>query len=153
MLRRDMTPASRNDPASGTKDVDEYLARVPEEARATLVKIRTTIRAAVPKATEAISYGIPAFKLHGRPLVWYAAFKNHCSFFPISSAIREALGKELERYDTSKGTIRFPVNKPLPAALVRKLVKTRIAENEALAMSKRETRSSENGVRRATGRG
>jgi uncharacterized protein YdhG (YjbR/CyaY superfamily) len=136
MLLRDMTPASRNDSASGSRDVDEYLAGVPEEARAALVKMRTTIRSAVPNATEAISYGIPTFKLHGRPLVWYAAFKNHCSFFPLTSAIREALGKELERYDTSKGTIRFPANKPLPSTLVRKMVRTRLAENERLASSK-----------------
>jgi uncharacterized protein YdhG (YjbR/CyaY superfamily) len=81
-----MTPASAKDAASGSKDVDEYLARVPEEARAALEKLRKTVMAAVPEATETISYGIPAFKLHGRSLVWYAAFKNHCSFFPLSSA-------------------------------------------------------------------
>lgn len=127
-----MTSANPKDAANGSKDVDEYLAQVPEEARAALEKLRKTIGAAVPKATEGISYGIPTFKLHGRALVWYAAFKNHCSFFPLSSAMREAHGKDLEGYDiTSKGTLRFSANKPLPAALVRKLVKTRIAENEA----------------------
>jgi uncharacterized protein YdhG (YjbR/CyaY superfamily) len=127
-----MTSANPKDAANGSKDVDEYLAQVPEDARAALQKLRKTIRAAVPKATEGISYGIPTFKLHGRALVWYAAFKNHCSFFPLSSAMREAHGKDLEGYDTtSKGTLRFSANKPLPTAVVRKLVKMRIAENEA----------------------
>ena len=135
-----MRPASAEDAASGSRDVDEYLARVPEEARGALEKLRETIRAAVPEATEVISYGIPTFKLHGRSLVWYAAFKKHCSFFPLSSAMREAHGKELERYDSSKGTLRFPPNKPLPATLVRKLVKIRIAENEALAAAKKPSR-------------
>jgi uncharacterized protein YdhG (YjbR/CyaY superfamily) len=112
------------------KGVDDYLAKVPDEARASLEKLRKTIRAAAPKATEGFSYGIPAFKLHGRPLVSYAALKNHCSFFPMSPAVLDAHRKELEAYDTSKGTIRFPVDKPLPATLVRKLVKARIAESE-----------------------
>jgi uncharacterized protein YdhG (YjbR/CyaY superfamily) len=133
MLDRDMTPATTKDAASGSKEVDEYLAKVPKGAREALEKLRKAIRATVPEATEAISYAIPAFKLHGRALVWYAAFKNHCSFFPLTSTVRERYGKELERYDTSKGTLRFPANKPLPATLVRKLVKARIAENEALA--------------------
>lgn len=131
-----MTSANAKDAARGSKDVDEYLAQVPEDARAALEKLRKTIRAAVPKATEALSYGIPTFKLHGRALVWYAAFKNHCSFFPLSAAMREEHAKELEGYDTTaKGTLRFSANKPLPAALVRKLVKTRIAENEAALRS------------------
>jgi uncharacterized protein YdhG (YjbR/CyaY superfamily) len=112
------------------KEVDDYLAKVPDEARASLEKLRKTIRAAAPKATEGFSYGIPAFKLHGRPLVSYAALKNHCSFFPMSPAVLDAYRKELETYDTAKGTIRFPVDKPLPDALVRKLVKARIAEIE-----------------------
>jgi uncharacterized protein YdhG (YjbR/CyaY superfamily) len=120
-------PAEQKDAAN---EVDDYLAKLPEEARAALEKLRKTIRAAAPKATEGFSYGIPAFKLHGRPLVSYAALKNHCSFFPMSPAVIEAHRKELEPYGTSKGTIRFSVDKPLPAALVRKLVKARIAESE-----------------------
>jgi uncharacterized protein YdhG (YjbR/CyaY superfamily) len=120
---------SKEEKDSG-KEVDDYLAKVPDEARATLEKLRRTVRAAAPKATEGFSYGIPAFKLHGRPLVSYAALKNHCSFFPMSPAVLDAHRKELEAYDTSKGTIRFPVDKPLPATLVRKLVKARIAESE-----------------------
>jgi uncharacterized protein YdhG (YjbR/CyaY superfamily) len=111
-------------------DVDKYLARVPEPARNTLNKIRATIRSAVPaEATEAISYGIPAFKYKG-PLVAYAAFKNHCSFFPLGSAVLEEFKDELEPYRMSKGTLHFPVDRPLPATLVKKMVKARIAMNE-----------------------
>ena len=112
------------------KDVDEYVARVPEPARSTLNKMRALIRSvAPPEATETISYGIPAFKYKGM-LVWFAAFSNHCSLFPGSSVI-EAFKNELKDFHTSKGTIRFPVDKPLSAALVKKLVKARIAQNEA----------------------
>ncbi|MGB9073171.1 MAG: DUF1801 domain-containing protein [Terriglobales bacterium] len=109
--------------------VDEYLAAVPEPARSTLSKIRATIRSTVPpEATEGISYRIPTFKYKGA-LVWFAAFSDHCSLFPGASVIA-AFKNELKDYQKSKGTIRFPVNKPLPAALVKKLVKARIAENE-----------------------
>jgi uncharacterized protein YdhG (YjbR/CyaY superfamily) len=120
-------PTEHKDAAN---EVNDYLAKVPAEARAALERLRKTIGAAAPKATEGFSYGIPAFKLHGRPLVSYAALKNHCSLFPMSPAVVDAHRKELEPYDTSKGTIRFSVDKPLPAALVRKLVKARIAEIE-----------------------
>jgi uncharacterized protein YdhG (YjbR/CyaY superfamily) len=111
------------------KNVDAYLAGVPKEARATLAKLRKTIKAAAPLAAEVISYGMPMYKHHGM-VIGFAAFKDHCSIFP-GSAVMEAHKDELQRYDTSKGTIRFPANKPLPAALVKKLVKARIAENEA----------------------
>jgi uncharacterized protein YdhG (YjbR/CyaY superfamily) len=112
------------------KNVDEYLAAVPEPARSTLNKIRAAIRSAVPpEATEAISYRIPTFKYKG-PLVGFGAFSDHCSLFPMSPPVIEAFKNELKDYHTSKGTIRFPVDKPLPAALVKKLVKARIAENE-----------------------
>ncbi len=111
------------------KNTDEYLAGVPEPARSTLNKIRAAIRSAVPpEATETISYRIPMFKYKG-PLVWFAAFSNHCSLFPTASVI-EAFKNELKGFQTSKGTIRFPVDKPLPGALVKKLVKARIAQNE-----------------------
>src|SRR2546427_9300032 len=112
------------------KNVDEYLAGVPEPARNTLKKIRAAIRSAVPaEATEAISYGIPTFKYKG-PLVWFAAFSNHCSLFPTASVI-EAFKNELKDFSTSKGTIHFPMDKPLPTALVKKLVKARVAQNES----------------------
>jgi uncharacterized protein YdhG (YjbR/CyaY superfamily) len=114
---------------SAPKTVDEYLARVPEPARSTLSKVRATIRSVVPpEATEAISYGIPAFKYKGT-LVWFAAFAEHCSFFPTAGVIEE-FKDELKGFPTSKGTIQFPVNKPLPATLVKKMVKARVAQVE-----------------------
>jgi uncharacterized protein YdhG (YjbR/CyaY superfamily) len=110
------------------KNVDEYLARVPEPARGTLQKIRAAIRSAVPaEAVEVLSYGIPAFK-HKRVLVYYAAFSDHCSFFPTAAVI-EAFQKELAGYTTSKGTIQFSTGKALPAALIKKMVKARVAMN------------------------
>jgi uncharacterized protein YdhG (YjbR/CyaY superfamily) len=109
------------------KSVEEYLAALPEDVRATLEKIRQAIKAAAPMATEKISYGMPSFHHQGY-LVYYAAWKNHCSFFPASNAVMEEFAKELERYDVSKGTIRFPIGKPLPATLVKKLVKARLRE-------------------------
>jgi len=112
------------------KNTDEYLASVPEPARSTLNKIRAVIRSVVPReATETISYGMPAFKHHG-VLVWFAAFSDHCSLFPTASVIA-AFKLELRGYSTSKGTIQFPVDKPLPTTLVKKLVKARIVQNEA----------------------
>src|SRR6266540_1326910 len=98
----------KSEPTARPKDVDEYLLRVAEPARSTLVKIRAVIRSAVPaEATEAISYGMPAFKYQG-PLVGYAAFSDHCSFFPMSPPVLVALKDELSKFSTSKGTIRFP---------------------------------------------
>jgi uncharacterized protein YdhG (YjbR/CyaY superfamily) len=121
-------PSAKTD--DGSKDVDKYLAAVSEPARSTLNTIRATIRSAVPpEATEGISYGIPVFKYKGA-LVWFAAFSKHCSFFPGSLAVIAAFKNELKDCQTSKGTIRFPVDRPLPVTLVKKLVKARIAENE-----------------------
>jgi len=109
------------------KNIDEYLAGVPEPARGTLNKIRAVIRSAVPpEATEAISYGIPTFKYKG-PLVWFAAFSNHCSLFPTASVI-DAFKNELKGFSTSKGTIHFTTDKPLPTALVKILLKARVAQ-------------------------
>ena len=111
------------------KDVDEYLASVPEPARTTLQKIRAAIRSVVPpETTEIISYRMPAFKYKG-VLVWFAAFSDHCSLFPTAAVI-EAFKNELKGFSTSKGTIQFPTDKPLPTALVKKLVKARIAQIE-----------------------
>ena len=109
------------------KSVDEYLSAVPEPARSTLRRMRSAIRSAVPaEATEGISYGIPAFMYKG-PLVWFAAFSNHCSLFPTASVIK-AFQNELQGFETSKGTIHFPVDKPFPATLLKKMVKARLAE-------------------------
>jgi len=112
------------------KNVDEYLAGVPEPARSSLNKIRAAIRSAVPpEATETISYGMPAFKYKG-VLVWFAAFANHCSLFPTASVI-EMFKNELKGFATSKGTIQFPTDKPLPATLVKRMVKARVAQIES----------------------
>ena len=112
------------------ENIDEYLAGVPEPARGTLQKIRAAIRSAVPpEGTEAISYRIPTFKYKGS-LVAFAAFSHHCSFFPMSYAVIGAFKSDLKAFEVSKGTIRFPLDKPLPATLVKKMVKARIAENE-----------------------
>ena len=112
------------------KNVDEYLAGVPEPARSTLSKVRAVIRsAAPPEATEVISYRIPMFKYKGM-LMGFAAFTSHCSLFPGSLSAMKAFKEELKEFETSKGTIRFPVDKPPSAALVKKLVKARLAENE-----------------------
>jgi uncharacterized protein YdhG (YjbR/CyaY superfamily) len=119
------------------KDIDQYLAGVPEPARTTLNKLRATIRSAAPaEATEIITYGIPAFKYKGS-LVGFAAFSKHCSFFPMNSALIKTFARELGGYQTSKGTVRFPLDKPLPAALLKKLVRARVAENEEKAKKKK----------------
>ena len=117
------------------KDVESYLRGVPAEARASLEKLRQTIQSVVPEAVEVISYGIPTFKLDGRMLVSYAAFAEHCSFFPGAGPLDEH-EDELKSFQTSKGTIRFTQTRPLSASLVKKLVKTRIRLNEEL-MKKR----------------
>ena len=106
--------------------VEDYMAALPDGSRKTVLeKLRKTIKAAAPEATETISYRMPAFKDRGRILVYYAAFKDHYSIFPASEAIIEALGEELEPYVTGKGTIRFDADEPLPVALVKKIVKAR----------------------------
>jgi uncharacterized protein YdhG (YjbR/CyaY superfamily) len=116
--------------AAKPKNIDEYLAALSDDKRAALEKLRKTIRAAAPKAQECISYGIPAFR-QDRMLVGFGAAANHCAFYPMSAATVAAHKEELAGYDTSKATIRFQPAKPLPAALVRKLVKARLAENLA----------------------
>ena len=111
------------------KDVEEYLAGIPEPGRSMLEKLRAVIRSAVPPpATETISYRIPAIK-YKRVLVWFAAFSDHCSLFP-SAAIIERFKDELKGFAVSKGTIHFPLDKPLPVALIKKLVKARVAQIE-----------------------
>ena len=114
---------------SSAKDVDDFLAAVPADKRAALTKLRRTIKAAAPKATELINYGVPMFRLDGKNLVSYGAATNHCSFYVQSPAVMRAFAADLNDYKVGKGSIQFAADKPLPAALVTKLVKARIAEN------------------------
>jgi uncharacterized protein YdhG (YjbR/CyaY superfamily) len=123
----------KTNPEAGKAEVEAYLANVLEPARTTLGKIRAMIKAAAPaEAAELISYGIPSFRYKGA-LVAYAAFKKHCSFFPMGSSAVEEFAEELKGYRTSKGTIQFALDQPLPAGLVEKMVKARVAQNEAKA--------------------
>ena len=113
------------------KNVEDYLSVVPQPARTTLETIRGYIKETAPAAEEVISYGIPCFKIKS-PLISYGAAKKHCAFYVMSPAVMEAFKEDLKEYDTSPGTIRFPLDTPLPKALVRKLVEARIKENEAI---------------------
>ena len=108
-------------------DADAYLASLSANKRATLEKVRKAIRAAAPEAHEGISYGLPAF-IQGKPIAGYSAGANHCAYYPMSGSVVNALKADLENYETSKGAIRFPIGKPLPLALIKKLVKARLAE-------------------------
>lgn len=128
-----MKKAKPHQPRSPSKDapqnIDEYVARVAEPARARLNQLRAAIRSVVPaEATEVISYKIPAFN-HNGILVWYAAFSKHCSLFPTASVIRR-FKDELKEFSTSKGTVHFPHDKPPPIALIKKMVKARVAESK-----------------------
>lgn len=118
----------------GPATVDEYLNALPEKERRVLSALRKLIKAAAPKAEEKIGYGMPGYNYHGM-LVYFAAFKNHCSFFPGTSML-EQFGKAVEPFKTSKGTLQFTVDKPLPSSLVKKIVKERTKQNEVNALSK-----------------
>lgn len=118
------------------KDIDSYLALVPEKMRPLLIKLRQTIRKAAPQAEELISYGMPAFKYHGI-LVYFAGFKSHCSFFPGNSTLIKEMKEELKSFKTSKGTIQFTLENPLPASLVTRMVKQRVKENLAKGKAKK----------------
>jgi uncharacterized protein YdhG (YjbR/CyaY superfamily) len=122
--------------APKTKTIDEYLVAVSDDKRAALEKLRNTIKAAAPKAEECISYGLPAFRLDGRVLVAFGAGVNHCAFYPCSGSTVAAFKDDLKPYETSKGAIRFQADEPLPATLVKKMVKARIRENEKRSQSK-----------------
>lgn len=118
----------------GYKDIDEYIAGFPKDVQKVLNKIRSTIKKAAPKAEEAISYQIPTFKLNGN-LIHFAAYKNHIGLYPAPRAVEE-FKKELERYGSSKATIRFPLDEPVPHDLIKRIVEFRVKENSAKAPNK-----------------
>ena len=121
--------ATAKDDAKRMKSrVQSYLTALSPDSRRLLKQVRETIRAAAPDAVEHFSYGIPGFRLDGKPLMWYAAFQAHMSLYPMTAAIKRVHADELQRYEMSKGTIRFPLSKPPSSALVKRLVKTRVAE-------------------------
>jgi uncharacterized protein YdhG (YjbR/CyaY superfamily) len=114
-----------------------YLASLSPGTRKVVKQLRAVIRRSAPGAVAAFSYGIPGFRLNGKPLVWYAGWRQHTSLYPITGAIKKTHAKALEGYDTSKGTVRFPLTKPIPATLVARLVKARVAEvRQAVARAK-----------------
>jgi uncharacterized protein YdhG (YjbR/CyaY superfamily) len=115
---------------SKPKTIDEYLAGASVEQRSVLQKLRQAIHSVAPKAEECISYGLPAFRLNGRTLVAFGAWKEHCAFYPMSGATLKNFQTELEDFPTSKGTVRFSCEKPLPIALAKKLVRARIQEQK-----------------------
>jgi len=133
-------PGQRDDPAAAaaaTAQIDAYLATLEEDKRAALRALRATIAAAAPEAVEAISYGLPAFRYHGRPLVSYHAARAHCSLFPMSGAVMGAHRARLAGFDaTAKGTIRFAPERPLPVDVVASIVRDRMAEIDAPRTSK-----------------
>lgn len=110
------------------KEVDAYLAKVGQPHRSTLKEMRIRIREVIPNSEEGIAWGMPVYKVEGKYVAGFAAFKNHCSYFPYSGGVTETLFLDLEKYVTSKGTVHFPIDKPLPKTLIRKLVKVRLAE-------------------------
>jgi uncharacterized protein YdhG (YjbR/CyaY superfamily) len=115
---------------SRPKTIDEYLTLAKPEQRVVLEKLRRAIHAAAPGAEEYIGYGLAGFKFNGRPLIYFGAWENHCALYAASPAVQKKFQKELQGFEVSKGTICFTPEKPLPAALVRALVKARIAENK-----------------------
>ena len=123
--------------ATGSDEVDRYLADLPQPSRDTLVALRATLRTILPHATEGLKYGMPAFALDGKGVAGYAAFTDHCSYFPMSGSVLETAGSAVARYTVSKGGLQFPLDRPPPATLLRRLVKLRLAEISSVENGKR----------------
>jgi len=126
--RRARLPPRRRTRETAHAQIASYLSALSPEARTALQKLRAVVRSAAPDAVESFSYRIPGFRLAGRPLVWCAAWRHHASLYPITPALLRAHRIDVEGYDTSKGTIRFPLGAPIPSRLVKRLVKARAAE-------------------------
>ena len=116
------------DDGNARSRINAYFAALPAPTRKALKQVRAAIRAAAPGAVEGFSYGIPAFRFDGKALVWCAAWKNHLSIYPMTATMKRVHARELERYEVSKGTIRFPLDEPIPSGLIKKLVKSRVKE-------------------------
>jgi uncharacterized protein YdhG (YjbR/CyaY superfamily) len=129
-----MAKAEKKDP------VGEYLASLAPEPRRALKALRDAIKSAAPDAVESVAYGVLGYKLDGRPLVYAGGFTRHVGFYPLTPAIRRDHGATLENYETSKGTVRFPLDRPLPLAFAKRMVKTRITEIRVMAAAKDEAR-------------
>ena len=123
-----MTSSSKQTSQLAVAQVRRYISAQPATHQAALRKIRATIRATAPRAVEHFSYGIPGFRLNDRPLVWYAAFKQHVSLYPVTASIKRALADAIDGDETSTGTIRLPLDEPIPVTLIRKIVKARARE-------------------------
>jgi uncharacterized protein YdhG (YjbR/CyaY superfamily) len=124
-----MTPSKRVSGSVRSRQlVRAYLVSLPPDARKRMRLIREIVHALAPKAAEVFSYGIPAFRLNGKPLIYYAAWKEHVSLYPLGASVKRSLGKRLKRYETSKGTLRLPLTRPFPVTLVRMFVRARMSE-------------------------
>ncbi|MFL5487447.1 MAG: iron chaperone [Gemmatimonadaceae bacterium] len=128
--------SSKSDDKRQREQVQQYFASLPPDTRRRLKELREVIRATAPSAVDAFSYGIPAFRLDGRLLVWYAGWKQHVSIYPMTAVIRRGLTRELEGYEMAKGTIRFPLSERLPSRLIGRLVKARMTQLRSASKAK-----------------